>query len=108
MKTAYRMSERNNSIVEEGQFRTSTYGMIKVLHPRHEIRDEKIHHASDESGVIFGIAIIFKKEKDRLELIDSVRERWEYHTAKSIVERWPTVLPNNWMELLISQQAFSL
>lgn len=106
-QAVYRRAPEKISCVEEGQFRIGPQGMIKVCPARQEIRDVIIHHAGNESGVIFGICIVVEKDKknqDKYARPDSVVHSWQYHTANSIQEKWPIVVPNNWIEQLLNHQ----
>lgn len=47
--------------VVEGQYRVGYSGLIYVLPPRAKIRDEVIHHAPDEGGVIFGVTVVLRR-----------------------------------------------
>lgn len=107
-QTIYRLMPVDSSYVEEGQFRIGDAGMIKVCPARQEVQNTVIHHASDESGLIFGIRVIFEKDErndNKYSTPDSIVDTWQYHTANSIKEKWPTVLPTNWLTQLVVHQA---
>ena len=98
-----------SSCVETGQTRIGPAGMIQVICARESIREQKIHYGSRENCIIFGISLIFGKDKEnKFKLIDTVSEQWQYHTVESIEEKWPTILPNDWLEQLVQQQAILL
>jgi hypothetical protein len=93
------MENTENKVIK-GQYRVGPSGLIYVLPPRAKIRDETIHHATDEGGVIFAITIILAQKGACFESPD-LSDKWQYHTVASIVQRWPKVLPDNWLHQLM-------
>jgi len=89
-----------SSKVEEDQYRVGNEGMVHILSPRGKIGNDEIHHASHETGVIFGLELILVK-KDKIFKPRGVAAGWEYHTVASILERWPKVLPKNWLQNIL-------
>lgn len=89
--------------VVEGQYRLGYSGLVCVLSPRAKIRDEVIHHGPEETGVIFLVSVILcrsAKDYSRFES-PALSEEWQYHTAASIMDKWPKVLSDNWLEELM-------
>lgn len=91
--------EFSTQVVAQDQYRIGPDGLIRVLAPRAEIRDNVIYHASHETGVIFGIEILLVKKDDKFKGPGAV-ESWQFHTIASIIEKWPKVLPSDWIQQL--------
>ena len=89
----------DNEVIE-GQYRVGSHGLIYVLAPRAKVRDEVIHHAVTENGVIFAITVILAQKGKDFESPD-FSDKCQYHTIASILEKWPKVLPSNWLHQLI-------
>lgn len=96
------MENTENEVIE-GQYRVGYSGLIYVLPPRVKIRDEVIHHATDEDGVIFAITVILRRSIEDGTHFESpnLSDEWQYHTVASIVQRWPKVLSDNWLHQLM-------
>ncbi len=92
------MENTENKVVE-GQYRVGPSGLIHVLAPRANVHDEVIHHAVNEGGVIFAITIILVQKGEYFDT--PLSDRWQYHTVASIMQRWPKVLPDNWLQQLM-------
>jgi hypothetical protein len=90
----------NAGTVEEGQFRLGTRGLIRILSVAHKVRDEPIHYGNQDPPV-FSVSIIIRADNDRKWSETLSSERWEYHSTASIKERWPVVLRDDWLELLL-------
>lgn len=90
----------DNEVIE-GQYRVWSHGLIYVLAPRAKVRDEVIHHAATESGVIFAITVVLTQKGKDFESPD-LSDKWQYHTIASILEKWPKVLPTNWLHQLMA------
>lgn len=86
--------------VEENQYRVGPSGMVRVLQPQGKVRDTEIFHAPHETGVIFAVEVILAK-KDKGFVKADITATWQYHTVSSVEEKWPKVLPSNWLDTLI-------
>lgn len=98
MRTLYTITD---SKIEDNQYRVGPNGLIKILGPIGQISNDKIHHSSSETGMIFGIIIILVKENEKF-VVPSITDNFQYHTVASILEKWPKTLPNSWLQDIIN------
>jgi hypothetical protein len=101
MSNPYRSPQ--DSKIKDDQYRIGPTGLIKVHHAKEKVHDTTIYYDSKHSELIYAVTIIMHKEKEKEKgwTISSTSNCWQYHTGSSILEKYPKVLPDNWLEMLM-------
>jgi len=107
----YRTQVDGKRFVEEKQYRVGPSGLVRVEHALGKIRELPIFFGAGEP-VLYTVTVVLRRVSagdvkaqtscTNMKVGDLVSpnssETWQSHTAASIVELWPTVLAENWLE----------
>ena len=108
----YRTQVDGKRFVEEKQYRVGPSGLVRVEHALGKIRELPIFFGAGEEPVLYTVTVVLRRVSagdvkaqtscTNMKVGDLVSpnssETWQSHTAASIVELWPTVLAENWLE----------